>query len=53
MAPVDISCVERGIREVRLTTLTRLAAALDVDPRELLDGLHELAETPPGSGSPR
>jgi transcriptional regulator with XRE-family HTH domain len=36
---VQISRVERGAREVRLTTLLRLVKALETTPAKLLDGL--------------
>jgi transcriptional regulator with XRE-family HTH domain len=39
LAPVQISRIERGVREIRLTTLVQLLAALDVSPDRLLDGL--------------
>lgn len=39
MAVVQISRIERGVREVRLTTLLRLIKALEVPPARLLDGL--------------
>jgi len=39
LAPVQVSRIERGVREIRLTTLVRLLAALDVSPDRLLDGL--------------
>jgi transcriptional regulator with XRE-family HTH domain len=39
LAPVQISRIERGVREVRLTTLVRLITALELPPAELLDGL--------------
>jgi transcriptional regulator with XRE-family HTH domain len=39
LAVVQISRIERGVREIRLTTLVRLLRALDVAPAELLDGL--------------
>jgi len=39
LAPVQVSRIERGVREIRLTTLVRLLAALDVSPDLLLDGL--------------
>ena len=39
LASVQISRVERGVREVRLTTLLRLIAALETSPDHLLDGL--------------
>jgi len=40
LAVVQISRVERGVREVRLTTLVRLIRALDLPPDELLGGLY-------------
>jgi transcriptional regulator with XRE-family HTH domain len=39
LAPVQVSRIERGVREVRLTTLLRLITALEVSPAELLAGL--------------
>ncbi len=39
LASVQISRVERGVREVRLTTLLRLLAALETTPGRLFDGL--------------
>lgn len=39
LAVVQISRVERGRREIRLTTLLRLLAALEVPAEQLLDGL--------------
>jgi transcriptional regulator with XRE-family HTH domain len=39
LAPVQVSRIERGVREIRLTTLLRLLAALDASPDLLLDGL--------------
>lgn len=39
LAPVQVSRIERGRREVRLTTLLRLLRALDVPPGKLLDGV--------------
>jgi len=39
LASVQISRVERGVREVRLTTLLRLIAALETTPARLFDGL--------------
>lgn len=36
LTPVQISRVERGVREVRLTTILRLVSALEVEPNELL-----------------
>jgi transcriptional regulator with XRE-family HTH domain len=40
LASVQVSRIERGVREVRLTTLLRLLDALDVPPARLLKGLH-------------
>jgi transcriptional regulator with XRE-family HTH domain len=40
LAVVQVSRVERGAREIRLTTMLRLVRALDVPPGELLDGLY-------------
>jgi DNA-binding Xre family transcriptional regulator len=37
---VQISRIERGVREVRLTTLLRLGVALELTPAELLAGLY-------------
>lgn len=39
LASVQISRVERGVREVRLTTLLRLVSALETTPARLFDGL--------------
>ncbi|MEX2448995.1 MAG: helix-turn-helix transcriptional regulator [Solirubrobacterales bacterium] len=39
LATVQVSRIERGVREIRLTTLVRLLAALDASPDLLLDGL--------------
>jgi transcriptional regulator with XRE-family HTH domain len=39
LAVTEVSGIERGAREVRLTTLVRLSAALNVDPGELVDSL--------------
>lgn len=39
LASVQISRIERGVREVRLTTILRLIAALDVSPNRLLRNL--------------
>lgn len=35
-----VGTTERGLRNVSLTNILRLARALDVRPGELLDGLH-------------
>jgi transcriptional regulator with XRE-family HTH domain len=40
LAPVQVSRIERGVREIRLTTLLRLMDALDASPDLLLDGLY-------------
>lgn len=39
LATVQISRIERGAREIRLTTLLRLLRALEVSPASLLEGL--------------
>lgn len=39
LATVQISRIERGKREIRLTTLLRLVRSLEMPPEELLDGL--------------
>ncbi len=39
LATVQISRIERGRREVRITTLLRLMKALDVTAEELFEGL--------------
>jgi transcriptional regulator with XRE-family HTH domain len=39
LAVVQISRIERGVREIRLTTLVRLLKALDAPPGKLLEGL--------------
>jgi transcriptional regulator with XRE-family HTH domain len=39
LAVVQISRIERGKREIRLTTLIRLLDALDASPETLLEGL--------------
>ena len=36
LATVQVSRIERGVREVRLTTLLRLLRALDVPPQAFL-----------------
>ena len=40
LAAVQVSRVERGVREIRLTTLLRLVAALETTPGQLLDDLY-------------
>jgi transcriptional regulator with XRE-family HTH domain len=40
LAVVQVSRIERGVREKRLTTLIRLLAALELRPDELLSGLY-------------
>lgn len=37
--PTEVSRIENGERDVRISTVFRLAAALEVRPGELLDGL--------------
>ena len=39
LAVVQVSRVERGVREVRLTTILRLLAAFEADPNDLLKGI--------------
>jgi transcriptional regulator with XRE-family HTH domain len=39
LATVQISRIERGKREIRLTTLVRLIDSLEVPAEKLLDGL--------------
>ena len=39
LAVVQVSRIERGKREIRLTTFLRLLAAFDVAPEELLEGV--------------
>ena len=39
LATVQVSRIERGVREIRLTTLLRLLKALDVPPTTLLEKL--------------
>ncbi len=50
LATVQISRIERGVREIRLTTLVRLIDGLDVAADALLDGL--LGQNRPGHPSP-
>lgn len=38
LASVQVSRIERGVREIRLTTLIRLVAALEVSADDLLSG---------------
>ncbi|MGA3360728.1 MAG: helix-turn-helix transcriptional regulator [Solirubrobacteraceae bacterium] len=40
LATVQVSRVERGVPEIRLTTLLRLLRALEMSPGQLLDGLY-------------
>lgn len=35
----EVSRIERGLREPRLSTIVRLARALEVEPARLLDGM--------------
>jgi transcriptional regulator with XRE-family HTH domain len=39
LAVVQISRIERGVREVRLTTILRLLQALEAEPNDILAGL--------------
>lgn len=39
LSVVQISRIERGAREIRLTTLLRLIRALEVSPDDLLKGV--------------
>ena len=40
LAVVQVSRIERGIREIRLTTLLRLSRRLKLRPDDLLSGLY-------------
>jgi transcriptional regulator with XRE-family HTH domain len=40
LATVQVSRIERGVREIRLTTLLRLLEALEVPPAQLLARLY-------------
>jgi transcriptional regulator with XRE-family HTH domain len=40
LAVVQVSRIERGAREIRLTTLLRLLTALEVSPADLLADLY-------------
>ncbi len=37
--PVELGRAERGVRDLRLSTIAKLAGGLDVAPADLLDGL--------------
>jgi transcriptional regulator with XRE-family HTH domain len=37
--PTEVSRLERAVREPRLSTIVRLACALDIEPKVLLDGI--------------
>lgn len=39
LAVVQVSRIERGVREIRLTTVVRLIAALELAPNDLLGNL--------------
>jgi transcriptional regulator with XRE-family HTH domain len=39
LATVQVSRIERGVREIRLTTLLRLLHALEMTPNDLLSGM--------------
>lgn len=41
LSPVQVSRIERGVREIRLGTLLRLVAALGTSPDTLLTGLYK------------
>lgn len=41
MTQTTISALELGKQEARISTVRRLAAALGVEPKELLDGQHD------------
>lgn len=43
LAVVQISRIERGKREIRLSTLIRLIDALDIPPEVLLNGLYKVS----------
>lgn len=40
LTPVQISRIERGVREIRLTTLLSLVNALGMSPSDLMKGLY-------------
>jgi transcriptional regulator with XRE-family HTH domain len=40
LATVQVSRIERGVREIRLTTLLRLVTALETSPGKLMRGLY-------------
>lgn len=40
LATVQVSRIERGVREIRLTTLLRLIEALETSPSKLMHGLY-------------
>lgn len=40
LATVQVSRIERGVREIRLTTLVRLLTALEASPNKLMRGLY-------------
>lgn len=40
LASVQVSRIERGKREIRVTTLIKLVKALDVPPDSLLEGVY-------------
>jgi transcriptional regulator with XRE-family HTH domain len=47
----EIGMLERGTRLPRIDTLVKLAAAVEVEPGELLEGLDWTAPATPSSGS--
>lgn len=53
LATVQVSRIERGVREIRLTTLVRLLDGLDVPPDTLLDGLLGREDQTAANSEPR
>jgi transcriptional regulator with XRE-family HTH domain len=49
----EVSRIERGLRDPRLTTVVRLARALKVRPGHLLDGIERHAGGPADHGTER
>jgi transcriptional regulator with XRE-family HTH domain len=52
LATVQVSRIERGVREIRLTTLIRLLDGLEVPPDKLLDGLLTHKDQSAADGEP-
>ena len=44
LAVVQVSRIERGVREVRLTTILRLVRALEIEPNDLFRGVKAVPE---------